>query len=83
MRVFKSPNEQSPSYTYYLQNGKINKSESKYLKFIKVAIVWDQTRPLACFEFVIQENTTTLLIIPEIGTSIEELRGAFEACSKV
>jgi len=72
LRLFKSPEETESEKTLYLQGGFIQKTET---------IVWDQKRPLACFEYKLHNDV--LLIIPEIGTSIEEIRGAFEQCSKL
>lgn len=83
LRVFKSPEERNPSFTFQLQKGQMNKSESIIHTIIYLAIVWEQKKPLACFEYIIEETKNVLLIVPEIGTSIEALRNAFEFCSKV
>ncbi len=45
--------------------------------------VRDQRGPLSCFEFYHPKNKWVLLIIPEQGTSVDELRAAVEFCTKV
>jgi hypothetical protein len=46
-------------------------------------IVSDGKQTLPCFEFELSNKKETLLIIPEHEDRVQELRNAFQYCSKV
>lgn len=65
-----------------MQGGTLEKTESK-LTVATIGIVSDGRQMLPCFKFELQNKKETLLIVPEHENSVEELRKAFQHCSKV
>lgn len=74
MRCFANPIKTKPIQSYFLQECELRRAS---------AFARDSKGSLECFEIYSPKKKVAMLIIPEAGTDVEELRTAFDFCTKV
>eukprot|EP00826_Nyctotherus_ovalis_P019301 TRINITY_DN1592_c0_g1_i1.p1 TRINITY_DN1592_c0_g1~~TRINITY_DN1592_c0_g1_i1.p1 ORF type:complete len:282 (+),score=67.70 TRINITY_DN1592_c0_g1_i1:166-1011(+) len=74
LKLFKSPDSSNAQADYPLQGGNLKKTER---------IVSDGRQTLPCFEFELGNRKQSFLVVPEHEDGVEDLRRAFQHCSKL
>jgi hypothetical protein len=74
LRCFVSSTKVKPIHNYFLQECEIRETDT---------FARDSQGSLGCFEVYSPKKKLRMLIIPEPGTDVKELKTAFEYCAKV